>query len=265
MSIETVFYNELQPDQFVERVNACPIAYLPLGTLEWHSFHLPYGTDSLVPKAVFERIAKKIGGVVLPELFLAPDCSTQKDGKTFAGMEMCSFKEEHPQQLLGNAYYVTDTEFDMIIKRILANLKRTGFKVVVGHGHGPSMNYFRKNQEVFFEQFGLKTFTLFDLGYNNEVENEFEFAIQNDHAAANETSLIMAIKPELVDIQKLANEKAPVAVWGENPVTKASKEKGELIINKNVEKASNSLQNLLKDLAKPKLELKFVDCKNLCN
>jgi len=30
-----VLYEELHPDEFIERINECPIAYLPLGTLEW--------------------------------------------------------------------------------------------------------------------------------------------------------------------------------------------------------------------------------------
>ena len=33
---DKVLYEELCPKEFEERITVCPIAYLPLGTLEWH-------------------------------------------------------------------------------------------------------------------------------------------------------------------------------------------------------------------------------------
>jgi len=40
-----VFYTLLTPTEFRERLAAAPVAYLPLGTLEWHGPHLPLGAD----------------------------------------------------------------------------------------------------------------------------------------------------------------------------------------------------------------------------
>jgi len=47
---EKVLYQELTPDEFTHRLAECPVAYLPLGTLEWHSTHLPLGSDGLQSK-----------------------------------------------------------------------------------------------------------------------------------------------------------------------------------------------------------------------
>ncbi len=44
---EKVLYQELTPAEFTARLEKCPVAYLPLGTLEWHSYHLPLGSDGL--------------------------------------------------------------------------------------------------------------------------------------------------------------------------------------------------------------------------
>ncbi len=44
---EKVLYEELCPAEFQERLQACPVAYLPLGTLEWHGPHLPLGADGI--------------------------------------------------------------------------------------------------------------------------------------------------------------------------------------------------------------------------
>ncbi|NLX42186.1 MAG: creatininase family protein, partial [Chloroflexi bacterium] len=35
MSEETVRYERLRPAQIVARREACPVAYLPIGTIEW--------------------------------------------------------------------------------------------------------------------------------------------------------------------------------------------------------------------------------------
>ena len=34
--MKKVLYEELLPEEFVQRMQEMPVAYLPLGTLEWH-------------------------------------------------------------------------------------------------------------------------------------------------------------------------------------------------------------------------------------
>ena len=41
----------------------CPVAYLPLGTLEWHGLHNPVGLDALKAHALAVRCARSGGGV----------------------------------------------------------------------------------------------------------------------------------------------------------------------------------------------------------
>ena len=56
--INSVFYKDLQPAQLLEKITNCPIAYLPIGTLEWHGRHMPLGTDMLIPETVFAKVAE---------------------------------------------------------------------------------------------------------------------------------------------------------------------------------------------------------------
>jgi creatinine amidohydrolase len=48
-SKQKICYSELTPGEFKKRLAAAPIAYLPMGTLEWHSQHLPLGADGIQP------------------------------------------------------------------------------------------------------------------------------------------------------------------------------------------------------------------------
>ena len=58
---DKVLYEELRPREFIEKINESPIAYLPLGTLEWHGLQLPYGSDGLQAQGVFRKIAEQAG------------------------------------------------------------------------------------------------------------------------------------------------------------------------------------------------------------
>ena len=46
-----------------------PVAWLPTGTFEWHSFHLPLGFDGVKAEALCVEAARAIGGFVLPTMF----------------------------------------------------------------------------------------------------------------------------------------------------------------------------------------------------
>jgi Creatinine amidohydrolase len=45
-----------------------PVAYVPLGTYEWHGEHLPVGLDALTAHGICLRAAVADGGVVLPAM-----------------------------------------------------------------------------------------------------------------------------------------------------------------------------------------------------
>ncbi len=58
----------LLPFQIRERLAANPLVFIPLGTIEWHSEHLPVGLDALTAEGLCLRAADRIGGLVYPAL-----------------------------------------------------------------------------------------------------------------------------------------------------------------------------------------------------
>lgn len=252
-----VLYEEMRPDEFIERLNHCPIAYLPLGTLEWHGLHLPLGSDSLQSKGFFKALAERIGGIVLPTLFLGPDTKISQEEFDYIGMDVHSFERENLQQLDGSAYYIEDELFINILEATLKNLSRAGFKIVVAHGHGPSTNIFRKFIPKFEKQFDLKLFELWQLGGKG---NE---GIMTDHAAFNETSLMLGLYPELVDLEKLSDE-TMVGIWGDDPRA-TSKEEGKRIIESNLSLVGSKLQDELSKLSWPKRTMNYTNVVKLYN
>lgn len=222
-----VLYEELTPTAFRKRLARAPIAYVPLGTLEWHGEHLPLGSDGLQAKHFFEILAREVGGVVLPMLYLGPDRKKAVDGTELYGMDLGSmhWEPEHKyadQQLDGSAYWISEPDFGTILEATWKQLARAGFKVVVAHGHGPSTGFSQKQFKAWEKKYGMKFFSCWG---PNDAD---DLGIMVDHAGTNETSLVMALRPELVHMEYLPinTKQWPVGVGGRDPRIHASAELG---------------------------------------
>lgn len=246
--MDKVMYSELNPEEFRRRIQKAPIAYLPLGTLEWHGEHLPLGADGIQSQGFFEILARKVGGIVLPMLFLGPDRAKTVDGRELYGMDFCtnsSDKAYQDQQLAGSAYRVPDELFMAVLDAVMKQLARAGFSIVVAHGHGPSMMKFINEIPAYLQKYALKCFTC--LGSDMDKEG---MGIQVDHAAMNETSLVMALQPDLVKMENLPSDLSqwPVGISGKDPRVHASRELGERIISMQAERMIKILQAALGNL-----------------
>jgi len=229
---EKVLYEELTPNEFRERLAEAPVAYLPLGTIEWHGEHLPLGSDGLQSKEFFIMLAREAGGIVYPMLFLGPDRKKIVNGEELYGMDIYKGEESSQkayatQKLDGSSYWIEQEDFRIMMEAILKQISRAGFKVLVAHGHGPSTGFLIDHTEEWEETYGLKI--LHCWGYRDEEG----MGIMVDHAAMNETSLVMALRPELVKMEFLPADTTewPVGVGGKDPRLWASPEKGKEILD----------------------------------
>jgi creatinine amidohydrolase len=210
---EKVHYLHLRPDEFLKRIAQRSVAYLPLGTLEWHGPHNPLGGDALLSTELFERAATRFGGIVFPPLFLGPDAIVERDEGMLNGMDYLYRRDGVPeQQLPGSCYWVPDGVFLILVEAVIVQAKRAGFKCVVADGHGPSRGAFNSHAVGWEGRFGIKL-----IGANHNVDGEWRS--QRDHAARNETSLMMAAHPDLVDMSTISSDRDvwPVGVGGEDP------------------------------------------------
>ncbi len=271
----SVLYSELTPREFTRRLKQAPIAYLPLGTLEWHGAHLPLGSDGLQSGGFFELLARKAGGIVLPMLFLGPDRKkTVPRSRVPApgsfelyGMDIANhFGKGYPdQQLPGSAYHIPTRTYRTILEAILKQLKRAGFKIVMAHGHGPSTNHFIKWTPALEKKFGLKLFHCWVLPTTSPSTRlragderpttqptvaARNLGLQTDHAATNETSLVMALRPELVKMKELPKNRKewPLAVAGDDPRRYASATLGKKAIAVNLKVMAGILRAALRKL-----------------
>lgn len=210
---EPVRYAELRPHQFRQRLQQRPVAYLPLGTLEWHGEHLPLGSDAIISEGLMCDCARRFGGIVMPPIHLGPDRSVVRpDGSVLQGMDTAQDVTNPHRQLDGSCYWVSQGLFLQLIDSILAQLQRAGFSAVFADGHGPSRSSWVTQLADRQQRFDLKL-----LGVTAEIRERWRS--QMDHAARNETSLVMALRPDLADLNRLDSDRTvwPQGVGGQDP------------------------------------------------
>jgi len=220
ISEETVVtYADLLPHEFRARLEACPIAYVPFGSLEWHSYHMPFGVDTYKAQAILERVAREYGGIVVP-------------GIPWGSMHGCWRDGTHPglSQAVRDAFYA----------EVFAGLVEVGFKVIAGvSGHWTSKQTasIRYALETISRDGRATGFATFDGadpydGFGPDPE------LGMDHAGKWETSIFMYLFRDLVRLERLADvdlndlpgEECHLTrsgIQGENPLIHADAERGK--------------------------------------
>ena len=186
-------YELMYPGEFTEAVSRCPVAYVPLGLLEWHGEHLPLGTDGLKSHALCLAVARAVGGgVVLPPFYVG------RPGFT-------SFP--------GTMTYRHGVVRDLLIG-CFEELEKMGFRlalVLAGH-------YGRPQRETIAEavaQFSAGSdLTVMALTESEAVEH---LGYRGDHGGPWETSMTLALLPEVVRLEAFRPGRQDIAEYRVTP------------------------------------------------
>jgi creatinine amidohydrolase len=202
----------LRPAGIEAAMKRAPIAWVPLGALEYHADHLPNGTDGITGQGLLERAARRAGGVVLPWSYLT------------IGTLALPWSFRYDPALVAEA-----------LRQTLRQLPGYGARVAVVHtGHAPlDLDHLVKRicAEVEREGIGLRAMGLTYLELNAALGTGLgtDWPVAVDHAATMETSWIAALAPELVATDVLPDDPAAtiVGVYGPNPRFTADPARGE--------------------------------------
>src|SRR5256885_16572734 len=77
--MRTVEYELMRPAEIAQARARLPLAFIPIGPLEWHGPHLPMGMDGLHAHTVAMEVARRVGGVVLPTYYLGSETGRPTD------------------------------------------------------------------------------------------------------------------------------------------------------------------------------------------
>lgn len=220
-----ILFEELKPNELNEIIKQSGVIYLPLGTLEWHQKHLPFGVDAYISYFLCKKACKITGGCVIPPLYFGTDREHNIDGKILHGMDA-----KAGRILPGNIYFLKQKFFYKLLKQIASNVAQQGFKkLIIVSAHSGTAQ-----QETIEQISQEKIDNLKIIVFPGKL---FKGGI--DHAGKIETSLILSIRPELVDLIKL--KKPYEAMSGDSPL-KATKKAGIKQLNRIINQIANKIK-----------------------
>jgi creatinine amidohydrolase len=174
----------LRPGQIAEEIARCPRIWLPLGTIEYHSHHLPVGLDGLQAHGLCLDAADLAGGLVYPPLWWG----------TGGGHADYPWTVMMPEA----------DEIGAILRFTLHRLERLGVRQVVlftGHFADGQLAMIHALAKGWNATGGAMQ--VLALGVNGNAGAP----LAPDHAGRFETTLLAAYHPERVDMSLLAPAK----------------------------------------------------------
>lgn len=206
---EEVRYQMLRPQQIVKRRNECPVAYVPIGTLEWHGVHNPLGADTLQAEGLALLCAQKGGGLVFPPLYYGENrlealMEANAQDRDLIAKEMELSPENFTPERFPFSASQQAEHYNHLLVHILAEVATLGFKLgVLVAGHYPLIDHARAavlawNQKTIARQCGMLSWACVDYLLVKD-----KYPDSGDHAGGWETSHCMALHPETVDLTLL--------------------------------------------------------------
>ncbi len=232
MPLRKVKWEEMFPDEMDRAIDEHPLLYLPYGMCEPHGFQNALGLDGLKCYELCVRAAQEGGGVVAPMTFW-------HIGEQGIGVSWLE-RQNAPRP------YISSVGYEIFLQGFIYHLRAAvacGFEAVIamtGHYGGTECDM-RYAAEALSEEVPLPMWVLADwecIGYNN---------YHGDHAGPCETSQLWALRPDMVDISRLAEKEDPQERVYASPLMpgQASRREGDMIVRSQIENLIEAGERLL--------------------
>jgi len=166
----------MRPAQIELARREFPAVYVPFGSLEWHGIHNPVGLDALKAHEQLVGLALRAGGVVYPPVYFGAGGGHLDWQHTFM---------VDPQPMVS------------LVTSLLWGFERDGYqKAILLSGHYPNRSQYLDAALQEYQRAGGKLAVL------ALVENQIPGG-RGDHAARYETSYMLYLHPETVDMTLL--------------------------------------------------------------
>jgi creatinine amidohydrolase len=191
----------LRPEQVRAQIELCPLAYLPLGLVEWHGPHLPLGMDGLNAAEVARQSADLTGGLIFPTFYLGTERERPAEMLEWLGLPADRYVVgmDFPHNSLPSLYAYEEI-FALLVREQIRLAQVWGFKLlVIVSGHAA------ENQLTVLERLAAE----FNAGQALQVLAALPFVrnssgvMEVGHASKVETSLMLALHPETVALERL--------------------------------------------------------------
>jgi creatinine amidohydrolase len=207
---------EMRPRDILRARDASGCAFVPVSPLfEWHSYHLPMGCDGIIAESVARLAAEQVKGVYFPALSLGLDRIRPQEELRAWGFDPTDrvFGMNFPELPLASEY-CGPGELSTVLGNRVAALRASGFRhVFIVNVHGG-----------FGQSAALKAFAARHRSPRMGIHAVMVDAMLTlpgcaqlrvgGHAGCSETLLLMALRPDLVDVSELPEGPLNVRKYG---------------------------------------------------
>jgi creatinine amidohydrolase len=192
-----VEWARLKAPELNERAKAGAIAILPVASTEQHGPHLATGVDSFLCGEICRRAAQKLASAGTPAV-VAP-------------VFWPGLAEHHVP--FGGSFTLSVSTYQAVLRDLTRSIMRAGFRrLVVVNGHGGNISALNAfSEELTRELDASILFTTYWLLADEAFAGILESQRSVLHACEAETSMMMVIRPELVDAARLPEAVGPMA------------------------------------------------------
>lgn len=192
-----VFWNRMRAAELVELAQRDAIVLLPVAATEQHGPHLPTGTDTFLCEEACRRTAELVQAagkpaVVAPTLWMG-------------------LSEHHVAY--GGTFTVGLATWHALLRELCQAILRAGFKrILIVNGHGGNVAALNALTVDLTRETGAPIATTTYAAFaRKEVAGILEDQEGVMHACEAETSMVMALRPELVAEDRLSDAVGPNA------------------------------------------------------
>jgi creatinine amidohydrolase len=173
---QEVRLERMRPEAVAAAKATQPAIFVPFGSIEWHGTHNPVGLDAIKAHEQLVGLAARTGGMVYPPVF---------------------FGSGGGHSAWPSSFMVSAEPMVQLVTELLHGFERDGYrKAILLSGHYPNRpEYLDAARAAYLEAGG--TMAVLAL-----IENQVPGGA-GDHAAKVETSYMLHLLPELVDMERL--------------------------------------------------------------
>lgn len=242
--MKNIYAGDMTSPEFASAMKECKAVLIPIGSCEQHGHHMPLDTDNLIGTYLAMETARRCNCLVMPSINYGQVWSARKFPGTIA--------------------LSTDTLI-RIIKDVVYSLETHHAKnIILFAGHNGNSNAMKEAARQLLDEYNYKNVWFVTADVDQSLMKLMETPIPCGcvHAGEMETSMLLAIRPDLVHMERATAEfpalpKAakyrPIS-WDEyiksgsfGDGSKATVEKGKALLESAIQNAVHLIHDIIPD------------------
>jgi creatinine amidohydrolase/Fe(II)-dependent formamide hydrolase-like protein len=242
-------WEDLLPEEFYEEFERAPIAYWTCGAMEEHGLHNALGTDPYTGYEICLRAVPRSGGILFPVVPFAP--------AYFPGLSREQLRSGQ-HALFPPSLWVSRELCEGIYVELMESMADLGFRVCMAvGGHAPADTLLQNIEKKYEGRIGKMKF--WGGGTLRLIRDVVAEEAKKDrkiggHGMMWETSLVMAVRSDWVDVKRAARIKeSPLPSQLKNGapeiiahIAKANAELGNRLLNTAADRLAKLAREMLK-------------------